>query len=72
MLFCLYTRHHDSHIRERYLHQLLKTNQQDEWILIYILELAREYGREIVGIIVPVIEQWDPEVKRRLVEDDPA
>jgi len=72
MLFCLYTRHHDGHIRERYLRQLLKTNQQDEWILVYILELASEYVRDIVDIIVPVIEQWNLEVKRRFVSNDPA
>lgn len=72
MLFCLYTRHHDGHIREHYLRQLLKTNQQDEWILVYILELASEYVREIVDIIVPVIEQWDLEVKRRFVSNDPV
>ncbi len=72
MLFCLYTRHHDGHIRERYLRQLLKTNQQDEWILVYILELASEYVLDIVDIIVPVIEQWNLEVKRRFVSNDPA
>lgn len=72
ILYCLYTRHHDGHIREHYLRQLLKAHQQDEWILAYILELASEYVLEIVEVIVPAIEQWDPEVKRRFVEDDPA
>lgn len=72
MLYCLYTRHHDGHIREHYLRQLLNTHQQDGWVLAYIIELASEYVLEIVDIIVPVIEQWDSEVKRRFVEDDPA
>ncbi|MCY1692611.1 hypothetical protein OVA29_20545 [Exiguobacterium sp. SL14] len=72
ILYGLYTRHHDGHIREHYLRQLLKTQQQDEWILAYIIELASEYVREIVDIIVPAIEQWNPEVKRRFVEDDLA
>ena len=72
MLYCLYTRHHDGHIREHYLRQLLKTHSQDEWILAYIIELASEYVREIVEIIVPAIEQWNPEVKQRFVEGDPA
>ncbi|WP_312452909.1 hypothetical protein [Exiguobacterium sp.] len=72
MLYCLYTRHHDGHVRERYLQQLLKNHPHDGWVLAYIIELASEYVCEIVDIIVPVIEQWDPEVKRRFVEDDPA
>lgn len=72
MLFCLYTRHHDGHVREYYLQQLLKNHTHDGWVLAYIIELASEYVRGIVDIIVPAIEQWDPEVKRRFVEDDPA
>lgn len=72
ILYGLYTRHHDGHIREHYLCQLLKTHQQDGWILAYILELASEYVREIVEIIAPAIEQWDPEVKQLFVHDDPA
>lgn len=72
MLFCLYTRHHDGHVREYYLQQLLKTHPHDGWVLAYIIELASEYVRDIVDIIVPAIEQWDPEVKQRFVEDDPA
>jgi len=72
VLYCLYTRHHDGHVREHYLQQLLKTDLHDEWVLAYIIELASEYVREIMEIIVPAIEQWDPEVKRQFVEDDPA
>ena len=72
MLYCLYTRHHDGHIREHYLRQLLKTHQQDEWILAYILELASEYVLEIVKIIVPTIDQWNPEVKQQFVHGDPV
>ncbi|MGL6104298.1 MAG: hypothetical protein ACRC00_14165 [Exiguobacterium acetylicum] len=72
MLFCLYTRHHDGYVREHYLQQLLKNRPRDGWVLAYIIELSSEYVREIVDIIVPAIEQWDPEVKRRFVEDDPA
>ena len=72
ILYCLYTRHHDGHVREQYLQQLLKNHPHDGWVLAYIIELASEYVRDIVDIIVPAIEQWDPEVKRRFVEDDPA
>lgn len=72
ILYCLYTRHHDGHIREYYLQQLLKNYPHDGWVLAYIIELASEYVLEIVEIIVPAIEQWDPEVKRQFVHDDPA
>ena len=72
ILYCLYTRHHDGYVREHYLQQLLKTRPRDGWVLAYIIELASEYVREIVDIIVPVIEQWDLEVKRRFVSNDPA
>jgi len=72
ILYCLYTRHHDGHVREYYLQQLLKTHLHDGWVLAYLIELASEYVREIVDIIVPVIEQWAPEVKRRFVEDNLA
>ncbi|AOS99313.1 MULTISPECIES: hypothetical protein [Exiguobacterium] len=71
MLYCLYTRHHDGYVREHYLQQLLKNRPRDGWVLAYIIELASEYVREIVDSIVPVIEQWDSEVKRQFVEDDP-
>lgn len=72
ILYCLYTRHHDGYVREHYLQQLLKTRLRDGWVLAYLIELASEYVREIVDIIVPAIEQWDSEMKRRFVEDDPA
>ncbi|WP_214728932.1 hypothetical protein [Exiguobacterium sp. s168] len=72
MLYCLYTRHHDGHVREQYLQQLLKNHSRDGWVLAYLIELASEYVREIVDIIVPAIEQWDLEVKRRFVSNDPA
>lgn len=72
ILYCLYTRHHDGYVREHYLQQLLKTRPRNGWVLAYVIELASEYIREIVDIIVPAIEQWDSEVKRRFVEDDPA
>lgn len=72
ILYCLYTRHHDGHIREHYLRQLLKTHQHDGWVLAYIIELSSEYVRDIVNIIVPAIEQWDPKAKRQFVYDDPA
>jgi len=72
ILYCLYTRHHDGYVREHYLQQLLKTRPRDGWVLAYVIELASEYIREIVDIIVPAIEQWDSEVKRRFVEDDPV
>lgn len=72
ILYCLYTRHHDGYIREHYLQKLLKTHQQDVWVLVYIIELASEYVRDILEIIVSAIDHWDPSVKRQFVRDHPA
>lgn len=71
ILYCLYTRHHDGHVREHSLRQLLQTNRQDAWVLAYVIELTGEYVREIIDVIVPAIDQWDSEMKRQFVHDHP-
>ncbi len=50
MLYCIYTRHYNGYIREKYIKKILETELQ-EWEFPYILKLSEEYVYEIVAII---------------------
>ena len=49
ILACLYTRHHDGHVRERALGRILDSNQA--WAAPFIVQLLGEYVLEIVEIV---------------------
>lgn len=50
MLFCIYTRHYDGHIREKYTKKLLEMEIQ-EWEFPFLLKLSEEYIYEILELI---------------------
>jgi len=46
---CWFTRHHDGHIREKFLRKLQTYDQ--EWIMVYVMLLCSEYVIEILNYI---------------------
>lgn len=45
ILHCLYSRHHDGHVRQRHLEALLPA--AEPWVVPYVIQQAGEYVREI-------------------------
>ncbi|MCI9233117.1 MAG: hypothetical protein HFH08_00800 [Bacilli bacterium] len=50
LLYCIYTRHYDGHIREKYIKKLLEIELY-EWEFPFLLQLSQEYVYEIVEVI---------------------
>ncbi|MFC4010818.1 hypothetical protein ACFOY2_26560 [Nonomuraea purpurea] len=46
VLHCLYTRHHDGHIRQRHLSQI--SDATDPWIVPFVVQLIGEYVLDIM------------------------
>ncbi len=46
MMHCLYTRHHDGHVRQRHLQPLLVADEK--WVVPYVVALIGEYVVEII------------------------
>jgi hypothetical protein len=49
ILNCIYLRHHDGHLREKRLRQLLDNN--DYWVIPFTLQLLGEYVLEILEVL---------------------
>ncbi len=54
ILSCLYTRHANGYIREKYLRDLISEKQS--WIPPFVLQLVGEYVVEIIEVVVANIE----------------
>ncbi len=50
MLYCVYTRHFDGHIREKYVRKILDMELQD-WEYPFFLKISEEYVYEILALI---------------------
>ncbi len=61
LLYCLYTRHHNGYIREKYVQRLQEEQADTDWVLLYLIELTGEYVREILERIEPILERWPEE-----------
>ncbi|GAA4420199.1 hypothetical protein ACFQV2_24910 [Actinokineospora soli] len=46
ILHCLYTRHHDGHVRQLHLNQIIDAT--DPWIIPFVVQIIGEYVLEIV------------------------
>ncbi|WP_051524902.1 hypothetical protein [Exiguobacterium undae] len=64
LLYCMYTRHHDGYVREKYVRLLEDEQATADWVLLYLLELTGEYVKEILQRIEPILHNW-PEVRLR-------
>jgi hypothetical protein len=49
ILHCLYSRHHDGHVRQRRLEQIVGAG--DPWVVPFVVQLAGEYVLEILDVI---------------------
>lgn len=49
VLHCLYSRHHDGHVRERHLASLV--DWLEPWVVPFVLQLVGEYVLEILEVI---------------------
>lgn len=47
--FCLLTRHHNGYVRERYLKEIITSNEK--WVIPFVVQLMGEYVAEILTII---------------------
>jgi len=54
ILACIYSRHHDGFVRERYLLDLLAS--REAWIPPFVLQLVGEYVLEIVQLIAERVD----------------
>lgn len=64
LLYCMYTRHYDGFIREKYVQRLKQEQAKTDWVLLYLIELTGEYVREILERIEPMLQTWSEEQLR--------
>ena len=69
ILACLYTRHHDGHVRQRVLEQVLKSNQA--WVAPFVVQLLGEYVVEIVQLIQDHLSVTGPDSLLAFVRENP-
>lgn len=58
IISCIYTRHHDGFVREKYLASLFGSSFS--WVPPFVLQLVGEYVLEIVTLIHRHIDELDP------------
>jgi hypothetical protein len=69
ILACLYTRHHNGHIRQKYLESLCHSRQ--EWVPPFLLKLLAEYVIEIGSQIETNLASLDREVYSGFALENP-
>ncbi|KAB0332170.1 hypothetical protein LSO07_10990 [Janthinobacterium sp. PLB04] len=67
---CLGTRHHDGHLREACLKQLLQ--QERAWTVPFVVHLCGEYVLEIVERIGAALPAWNAQALARYLRENPA
>ncbi|WP_143450261.1 hypothetical protein [Janthinobacterium sp. BJB446] len=67
---CLGTRHHDGHLREACLKQLLL--QERAWTVPFVVHLCGEYVLEIVEAIGALLPAWNAQALARYLRENPA
>jgi hypothetical protein len=68
VLACIYTRHHDGHVREKALRQLLPPGEV--FVAPFIVQLVGEYVVEIVKMIFDHVDRLKTPEFRRFVEEN--
>lgn len=67
---CLGTRHHDGHVREACVRQLLL--QERAWTVPFVVHLCGEYVLEIVEAIGAALPVWNAQALARYLRDNRA
>ena len=65
---CLGTRHHDGHLREACVRQLLQ--QQRAWTVPFVVHLCGEYVLQIVEVIGAALPAWNGEALARYLREN--
>lgn len=63
---CLYTRHHDGHVRQRAVEGLLAA--EEPWVVPFVLRLVGEYVIEIIESIAAGVDLSDAATRERYGE----
>lgn len=58
MLYCIYTRNCEGHIRQKYLNILLNPNF-DYWVIPFIVKLCDEHVIETLEVIYDKLKEWN-------------
>ncbi|MFJ8262911.1 hypothetical protein ACIQ4I_13305 [Rummeliibacillus sp. NPDC094406] len=67
---CIYTRHKNGFIREKYLYKLLQRGHCHYWVTPYLIKLSGEYVIEILNVLKECIPQLnDTFIRTYLVEN---
>jgi len=69
-LECLFTRHHDGHVREKYLRAVISSRLS--WVPPFVIQLLGEYVAEIHLTIREHVDELDGEAYRQFVAENPA
>ena len=70
ILTCLYTRHHDGRVREKYLREII--GAEERWVIPFVLQLAGEYIIEIIKFLDQNSHQLKRENYSSFVKANPA
>lgn len=68
IISCIYTRHHDGFVREKYLAGLFGLSFS--WVSPFVLQLVGEYVFEIVELIHRHIDEVDPAFYNRFAKEN--
>ena len=69
ILHCLYTRHHDGHVREKALKNIIRSKKV--WVAPYVIRLIGEYVIEILQIIFENLDSIDSEIYKVFIKNNP-
>lgn len=67
---CLLTRHHDGHVRQRYLERILSV--REPWVVPFVVQLMGEYVIEILETIRAHLPILDAVLYGRFIRDNQA
>jgi hypothetical protein len=67
---CLGARHHDGHVREACLKQLLL--QERAWTVPFVVHLCGEYVLEIIEVIGAALPEWNADALERYLRENRA
>ena len=67
---CLGTRHHDGHLREACVRQLLR--QERAWTVPFVVHLCGEYVLEMIEVIGAALPAWNAQALARYLRENPA
>jgi outer membrane protein assembly factor BamB len=69
IMMCLFTRHHDGHVREKYLRLIL--DRHEPWVAPFVIQLVGEYVVEISEVVRSRFDALDQATYGSFVESNP-